>query len=59
MYSGPVVIIFNLVYKRRKKKKKKKRDESPPFSSSFLAPGADVSAFQSCPSDPMIRLRSH
>ena len=55
MYSDPVVIMFLLGIQT----KEKKRDESPPFSSSFLAPGADVSAFQSCPSDPMIRLRSH
>ena len=37
---------------------KKKPDESPPFSSSFMARGASAGAFQSCPSDPMIRLRS-
>ena len=55
MYSGPVVIMFLTWYTNEGKK----RDESPPFSSSFLAPGADASAFQSCPSDPMIRLRSH
>ena len=33
------------------------RNESLQFSSSFIARGAGASAFQSCPSDPMIRSR--
>ena len=33
------------------------RNDSLQFSSSFIARGADASAFQSCPSDPMIRSR--
>ena len=49
MYSGTfcTVVYFNLVYELGNTRKKKKRNESLPFSSSFLAPGADASAFQS------------
>ena len=50
MYSGPVVIMFLLGIQT----KEKKRDESSQFSSSFMARGASASAFQSCPSDPIL-----